>query len=484
MPAKLVQIRRGTTSNHSIFVGETGEITVDTDKDTVVVHDKATAGGHPLAKEDMTNVSNAVGITQLKVNQVPSAGQVLSVDNTNSLIFSTIDVSAESVGGDLTGTVANAQINANTIGITELNLNDGNDGQFLKTNGAGVISFGTVPIPDISAEPVGGDVTGTVGNIQIPNNTITSAMNAPGVIVAQDIATNAVNGTHLAMGSDAAGDTLYYNGTDYVRLGKGTAGQVLTMDGGATAPEWATGTGGGGGGSAFVEDEFTGDGTTTSFTLSTAAPYEESIMVFIDGVSQPTSAYTLPSNTNLTISPAPPNGSAIKALHLGIGSEVPDDSVTDAKIVGMSASKLIGQVPQANLPGSFTGIPTGCIVMWSGSIATIPSGWALCDGVNGTPDLRDRFIVGAGSTYTPTDTGGSTTTSSHALTIDELPSHNHSFTYTAPAMNQPAPSFNQANNTGSPGAATTSTTNVGGDQGHSHDNSLPPYYALAYIIKT
>ena len=156
-------------------------------------------------------------------------------------------------------------------------------------------------------------------------------MIAPGVIVAQDIATNAVNGTHLAMGSDAAGDTLYYDGTDYVRLAKGTAGQVLTMNGGATAPEWAAGGGGGGGGSStFVEDEFTGDGTTTSFTLSTAAPYEESIMVFIDGGSQPTSAYTLPSNTNLTISPAPPNGSAIKALHLGIGSEVPDDSVTDA----------------------------------------------------------------------------------------------------------------------------------------------------------
>ena len=329
MPAKLVQIRRGTTSNHSIFVGETGEITVDTDKDTVVVHDKATAGGHPLAKEDMTNVSNAVGITQLKVNQAPSAGQVLSVDNTNSLIFSTIDVSAESVGGDLTGTVANAQINANTIGITELNLNDGNDGQFLKTNGAGVISFGTVPIPDISAEPVGGDVTGTVGNIQIPDNSITSAMIAPGVIVAQDIATNAVNGTHLAMGSDAAGDTLYYDGTDYVRLAKGTAGQVLTMNGGATAPEWAAGGGGGGGGSAFVEDEFTGDGTTTSFTLSTSASSEESIMVFIDGVSQPTSAYTLPSDTNLTFNPAPPNSSAIKVLHLGLAGNGMNNLVED-----------------------------------------------------------------------------------------------------------------------------------------------------------
>jgi len=86
---------------------------------------------------------------------------------------------------------------------------------------------------------VGGDVTGTISNITIPNNTITSAMIAPGVIVAQDIATNAVNGTHIAMGSDAAGDILYYNGTDYARLGAGTAGQVLTMNSGATAPEWA-----------------------------------------------------------------------------------------------------------------------------------------------------------------------------------------------------------------------------------------------------
>ena len=328
MPAKLVQIRRGTTSNHSIFVGETGEITVDTDKDTVVVHDKATAGGHPLAKEDMTNVSNAVGITQLKVDQAPSAGQVLSVDNTNSLIFSTIDVSAEPVGGDLTGTVANAQINANTIGITELNLNDGNDGQFLKTNGAGVISFGTVPIPDISAEPVGGDVTGTVGNIQIPDNSITSAMIAPGVIVAQDIATNAVNGTHLAMGGDAAGDTLYYNGTDYIRLAKGTAGQVLTMNGGATAPEWAASTGGGGGGnSTYIEDVFTGDGTTTTFTLSISASSEEKLLVFIEGVAQPTGTYTLPTPTTIDITSAPPaTGDSIRVLHMGVNTSIIEDN--------------------------------------------------------------------------------------------------------------------------------------------------------------
>ena len=85
----------------------------------------------------------------------------------------------------------------------------------------------------------GGILTGTIANAGIANNAITSAMIAPGVIVAQDLATNAVNGTHIALGSDIAGDIMYYNGTDYVRLPKGTASQVLAMNAGATAPEWA-----------------------------------------------------------------------------------------------------------------------------------------------------------------------------------------------------------------------------------------------------
>ena len=59
-------------------------------------------------------------------------------------------------------------------------------------------------------------------------------------------AANSVDVTKLQMGSDAAGDILYYNGTDYIRLAKGTAAQVLTMNGGATAPSWAAAAEGGG----------------------------------------------------------------------------------------------------------------------------------------------------------------------------------------------------------------------------------------------
>lgn len=54
-------------------------------------------------------------------------------------------------------------------------------------------------------------------------------------------------------------------------------------------------------------------------------------------------------------------------------------------------------------------VPSGVILMWSGSTDTIPAGWALCNGQDGTPDLTDRFILGAGKTYQPGTTGGAAT---------------------------------------------------------------------------
>jgi microcystin-dependent protein len=67
-------------------------------------------------------------------------------------------------------------------------------------------------------------------------------------------------------------------------------------------------------------------------------------------------------------------------------------------------------------------MPIGGIIMWSGAVSAVPSGWALCNGSNGTPDLRDRFIVGAGTTYAVAATGGAATVT---LTAAQLPSHAH-----------------------------------------------------------
>jgi hypothetical protein len=145
-------------------------------------------------------------------------------------------------------------------------------------------------------------------------------------------------------------------------------------------------------------------------------------------------------------------------------------------------------------------VPTGVIFLWSGSVGSIPTGYVICDGTNSTPDLRDRFIIAAGSTYAVGSTGGS----ADAITV----SHTHTATSTVTDPGHKH-TFNYYNNTGGSGkspstgntdysslfyADTTSiVTNTTGvtvatsnaSAGTSGTNAnLPPYYALAYIMKT
>jgi hypothetical protein len=74
-------------------------------------------------------------------------------------------------------------------------------------------------------------------------------------------------------------------------------------------------------------------------------------------------------------------------------------------------------------------VPAGFIGMWSGAVGAIPAGWLLCDGTNGTPDLRGRFVLGAGGAFGVGSAGGQASVNwsvdGHALTISEIPSHNH-----------------------------------------------------------
>lgn len=119
-------------------------------------------------------------------------------------------------------------------------------------------------------------------------------------------------------------------------------------------------------------------------------------------------------------------------------------------------------------------VPTGAILMWSGSIATIPSGWALCNGANGTPDLRNRFIVGAGSSYGVGATGGADTVT---LTVNQIPSHNHQMNHTGTGSGN---GIQQGGGSLPTTASNIITGAAGGGQPH---ENRPPYYALAYIMK-
>ena len=141
-------------------------------------------------------------------------------------------------------------------------------------------------------------------------------------------------------------------------------------------------------------------------------------------------------------------------------------------------------------------IPSGVIVMWSGSIATIPSGWYLCDGNNSTPDLRNKFVIAANaddSGTAKTSVTGSATQSggtkdaivvSHTHTITD-PGHNHTYNRDSLDLLDGGP-FTRRSGTGADSNTTsTATTGITIDSsGSSGTNAnLPPYYALAYIMK-
>lgn len=153
---------------------------------------------------------------------------------------------------------------------------------------------------------------------------------------------------------------------------------------------------------------------------------------------------------------------------------------------------IIGATPPAATP-----IPTGGIFLWSGSIGSIPAGYVLCNGSNGTPDLRDRFVVGAGTTYAVNATGGSTdsvvVSHTHSATsVVTDPGHTHTapifFQDSSTPRNQFRASFaannegnatTNSNTTGITVATTNATAGVSGTNAN-----LPPYYALCYIMKT
>lgn len=111
-------------------------------------------------------------------------------------------------------------------------------------------------------------------------------------------------------------------------------------------------------------------------------------------------------------------------------------------------------------------LPSGSIVLWSGAIVDIPGGFVICDGTLGTPDLRDRFVVGAGGIYA-VDAIGGTSQHTHPFTGD-----GHSHTHAVGTDLQAGTGYRKDTTT-NPATGTT-------DNG----NNLPPYYALAFIMKT
>ncbi len=158
-------------------------------------------------------------------------------------------------------------------------------------------------------------------------------------------------------------------------------------------------------------------------------------------------------------------------LEIKVGNEV------------MSPRQQIASSAYAMRAENTDSLPRGIIVAWSGKIADIPTGWMPCDGTNGTPDLRDKFIIGArqdDSGIAKTNVSGALTQvggeAKHVLTIAEMPAHTHNYDgvswqdrYDGGSWFSPYPS------------QTKTSTSTGGSQPH---NILPPYYAVCFIMKS
>ena len=275
----------------------------------------------------------------------------------------------------------------------------------------------------------------------------------------------------------------FYNSTV---IGNTTAaGSGITIPAGAKVWIWSDGT------------NFWGNDTATgNLTISGN--------LVVTGTSTLTGVATLtaqPILSSLTASQAvftdASKGLISKAI-TGTGSVVLSDSAT---LTGtpIAPTAAVGTNTTQIATTAFAlanGIPSGAILLWSGSIVSIPSGWLLCNGASGTPDLRDRFVVGAGSTYVVAATGGTAdaVVVSHTHTASSVvtdPTHTHS-SYGSGAFNGggagQAYGINGAGNGPYPlqsasTGITVATTNTSAGVSGTGAN-LPPYYALAYIMKS
>ena len=325
--AKLLKLRRGTTSQHSSFTGAEGEVTIDTTKDTAVVHDGSTQGGRPLLREDLDNMP-ASGVsagtygssTALPVITVNAEGLVTSATT------SAIDSTAITNGTSSASVAANGDITVNRSGNNRL-------------------------IVDNSGAQVAGRL---------------------------DVSTNiTVAGT--VDGRDVAADGTKLDGIESGATGDQTAAEVR----------------------ALVE-------SASDSNVFTDADHSK-----LNGIEAGATADQTAAELLAAIKTVDGNGSGLDADRL---------QSVDAAFLRNASNLNSGTISMARLPTLNT-VPSGAILIWSGAQNAIPSGYVICDGNNGTPNLYNRFIVAAGSSYAVGATGGSANTT---LATGNLPSHSHS----------------------------------------------------------
>ena len=489
--AKLLKLRRGTTSQHSSFTGAEGEVTVDTDKETLVVHDGSTQAGFPLAAEDLTNVSSATIAGRLSADSIATSKIAAGALPTDVTVASANIVN---------GTIVNEDVNASAaIAGTKISPDFGSQ----NTTTTGISAVGELQVtstapkilftdsdsnPDFEIR----DLNGTLNFRDTTNDVVRLAINSDGHV---DVAGN----LDVGAGIDVTGDTTV-TGSVVVGSGGSTvsdAGLVVSADDAGAA--------------VFLQRSGSG-----RFDCSVAN--ESGSLVFRGG----SDSSTVAGLTNrMSIHGSTGNVTVAQNLDVGAGVDVTgnitvtgtvdgvDVATRDTLFGGLTSSsgvltngvtattqsasdnttKVATTAYVTTAIGNADAFPSGTVMLFAQSSA--PTGWTKQTTHN---NKALRVVSGSASsggsnafsnTFASrsltanagnTTAGGNVSVSianantsgnvnSHTLSINEIPSHSHGI---GAASLGPPNGGSAARGASAANIGNMSTGNAGGGGGHSH----------------
>lgn len=445
------------------------------------------------------NITSVGTLTGLTVSGAVSTGALTATTITGQLSVGTqANITQVGTQGtlDVTGNIDAGNVNAvrGEFTVVSGTLTDAAQptitsvGNLVSLIVVGNTSSGNISSPGI----INGQIITANGNINANNAVISNNFSASG---------NATIGGYAAVTGNITGANLGVSGS--------ISGSTLTLSGSAT-----------------ISGNLTVSGTTTTVNSQTVNIADKNITIannvstssLIDGAGidagNPVVSY-------IRYTDASKGWVTANNFSVGGNLSVTGTTTLTGNVTAPTVANSVSNTQIATTAFVRNIFPTGIISLWYGDLASIPDGWYLCDGSNGTPNLTDLFVVGAGSAYDPGDTGGVdsvtpsgnvlTTLGSTALTEAQMPKHYHQMrgpnSISAPQNDQGTGSFGSYGG-GTPddpaqqygtysvgGNASSGGTSTGTSNGDPHTHSLtasfvgfsqenrPAYYALAYIMK-
>ena len=500
--AKLLKLRRGTTTQHSSFTGAEGEVTVDTDKETLVVHDGSTAGGHPVAAEDLANVSSStiagrlsndsIATSKLAAGALPSDvtvqsanivnGTIVGADIANDTITATqLAAGAADVNVLLNGAVTTAKIADQAVDLTKLpHGTSSNDGKFLRANNGADPTFETVNT-DLVADTtpqLGGalDTNGhdvnfagasynafwdqSANKLKFNDNAVAGFGTNVDLEISHD-------GTHSYISEVGTGDLRITTDTavhlrkhNNENIAKFTANGAVELYYDNSKKIESTSSGATVTGNLAVTGTVDGVDVATRDTLfggltSSSGVLTNGVTATTQGASDNSTKVATTAYVTTAVANAEPFPSGTKMIFQQTSAPTGWTKVTSS--VDNKALRIVsGSVSSGGNQG-FT----------SAFASRTPAGSVGASG-NSTASFSGSVSGNTGNSGANTSsvsTGGNV--NNHTLSSSQMPSHSHSFAmrYYNQYENQTAP---QRNNQGANSSQNFSTNNTGGSGSHSH----------------